>query len=53
MQKALEFDLGLSEKIKSHMQDFCAKINDTASSGAVFFAVCRGKVCILFCKLVD
>ncbi|KAH8937953.1 hypothetical protein BDL97_16G056800 [Sphagnum fallax] len=25
-------------------EDFCAKINDTASSGAVFFAVCRGKV---------
>lgn len=27
------------------MQDFSAKINDPTSSGAVFFAVCRGKVC--------
>lgn len=24
------------------------KLEDTSSSGAVFFAVCRGKVCLLF-----
>ena len=27
-------------------QDFITKLNDFSSSGAIFFAVCRGKVCI-------
>lgn len=26
------------------MQDFTSKLNDPSTSGAVFFAVCRGKV---------
>jgi regulator of telomere elongation helicase 1 len=27
------------------LQDYMAKLRDTSASGAVFFAVCRGKVC--------
>lgn len=27
-------------------QDYISKLKDTSSSGAVFFAVCRGKVCL-------
>lgn len=26
-------------------QDYMAKLKDTSTSGAIFFAVCRGKVC--------
>jgi regulator of telomere elongation helicase 1 len=29
------------------MRDFSEKLQDRATSGVVFFAVCRGKVCIL------
>jgi hypothetical protein len=28
-----------------------AKLKDTSASGAVFFAVCRGKVCSLYSEL--
>lgn len=42
-------------------QDYMAKLKDTSASGAVFFAVCRGKVCLIpdfseivqFCALED
>ncbi|XP_010538012.1 PREDICTED: regulator of telomere elongation helicase 1 [Tarenaya hassleriana] len=33
-----------SSLFPSAMQDFVAKLRDTSTSGAIFFAVCRGKV---------
>lgn len=32
-------------------QDYMFKLKDTSSSGAVFFAVCRGKVCLIKSKM--
>ena len=34
------------------MDAFYAKINDPEHYGAIFFAVCRGKVCMCVCVCV-